>query len=99
MDESARLRKLLKKPLQTEKVIYLQENEGIYTFEVTRNANKIEIKRAIEHLFDVEVVNVRTITVRGKLIRQGRYVGRRPTRKKALVTLANDETLDLYENV
>mgnify|MGYP003573013771 CR=1 FL=1 len=99
MDESARLRKLLKRPLMTEKVVRLQETQHTYAFEVPRTTNKIEVKRAIEEIFDVAVQDVRTMTVHGKLKRLGRYLGRRPSWKKALVTLKPGETLELYENV
>ncbi len=99
MENSARLRKLLKRPLQTEKVVSLQEKKNTYTFEVPRSANKIEIKRAIEEIFDVTVVNVRTVMVHGKLKRLGRFVGRRPSWKKAYITLRTGQSLELYENV
>lgn len=99
MDGNVRLRKLLKRPLQTEKVVKLQETQNTYTFEVPRETNKIEIKRAIESLFDVSVVNVRTISVHGKMKRLGRFEGYQKSWKKALVTLKSGDTLDLFENV
>lgn len=99
MDESARLRKLLKRPLMTEKVVRMQEEHNTYAFEVPRTANKIEIKRAIETLFEVEVNDVRTINVHGKLKRMGRYIGRRSAKKKAFVTLKAGHSLELFENV
>ncbi len=99
MDESTRLRKLLKRPLMTEKAVRLQETENTYAFEVPRGANKIEIKRAIEQIFEVEVLDVRTVNQRGKLKRMGRYVGRRPATKKAMVKLAEGHSLELFENV
>lgn len=99
MDESARLRKLLKRPLMTEKVVRMQEEQNTYAFEVPRDANKIEIQRAIEEIFEVEVDKVRTINVRGKLKRLGRYVGRRAAKKKAMVTLKEGHSLELFENV
>lgn len=99
MDTNARLRKLLKRPLMTEKVVRMTEVLNTYTFEVPCDANKVEIKRAVETIFEVEVNDVRTINVRGKVKRLGRYMGRRPSWKKALVTLKQGQSLELYENV
>ncbi|MBZ0263704.1 50S ribosomal protein L23 [bacterium] len=93
------MRKLLKRPLQTEKVVAMQETSNTYSFEVPRSANKIEIKRAVEGLFEVKVVDVRTVTVHGKLKRMGRFEGRQKSWKKAMVTLQEGDSLDLYENV
>lgn len=99
MEESARLRKLLKRPLTTEKSVFLQENRNTYTFEVARQANKIEVKRAIETIFDVKVEGVRILTIHGKTKRLGRFVGKRSSWKKAFVTLKSGDTLELFENV
>jgi len=99
VETSARLRKLLKRPLMTEKAVRLTETENTYSFEVPRGANKIEIKRAIEEIFDVKVESVRTVSVQGKLKRMGRFQGRRAGRKKAFVTLAEGQKLELFENV
>lgn len=99
MDRNAELRKLLKRPLQTEKVVRLTETLNAYTFEVPMHANKIEIKRAVEEIFDVKVTNVRTMRFKGKRKRLGRFTGLRPSWKKAIVTLASGQTLELYENV
>lgn len=99
MDEKARLRKLLKRPLMTEKSVRLTEMERTYAFEVPRTANKVEIKRAIEEIFEVKVDHVRTINKRGKLKRLGMHMGRRSATKKALVKLEEGYSLELYENV
>ncbi len=99
MEQSARLRKLLKRPLLSEKVVRLQETENTYAFEVPRAANKVEIRRAIEEIFEVSVKDVRTISMRGKKKRMGRWEGRRASWKKALVTLTKGQTLELFENV
>lgn len=64
--------------------------ERKYTFKVDRAANKVEIKDAIEKIFDVKVISVNTMTVKGKKKRQGRFVGYRPTWKKAIVKLSDD---------
>jgi len=99
VDESARLRKLLKRPLLTEKSVKMQELQNTYVFEVARIANKIELKRAIQEIFDVKVKNIRIVTMHGKTKRLGRFVGKRPSWKKAFITLMPGETLELFENV
>ena len=97
--EEARLRKLLKRPLMTEKVVRMTEGQNTYAFEVPLDTNKVEIKRAVETIFEVKVADIRTVRVRGKLKRLGRYLGRRAGKKKAYVTLAQGQTLELIENV
>ncbi len=83
----------------TEKVVRLQEETNTFVFEVPRSTNKIEVRRAIETIFDVKVEDVRTLTMHGKTKRLGRFVGKRSSWKKAFVTLKAGETLELYENV
>ena len=69
-----------------------------YTFEVPMSANKIEIKKAVEEVFGVKVAKVNTMHVLGKVKRMGRYEGRRPSYKKAIVTLAKgSKTIELLE--
>ena len=69
-----------------------------YTFEVPMSANKIEIKKAVEEVFGVKVAKVNTMHVLGKVKRMGRYEGRRPSYKKAIVTLAKDsKVIELLE--
>ncbi len=91
---------IIKRPLLTEKVLMDQEALGRYAFEVDRRANKIEIRKAIEKKFNVKVKMVRTVVVKGKRkrmnVRRGMTVGRRPTIKKAFVTLAEDHSIDLF---
>ena len=71
-----------------------------YTFEVAKNANKIEIAKAVEALFDVEVAKVNTINVRGKYRRQGRHEGYTPSWKKAIVTLTEkSKTIEFFEDM
>ncbi|MDD5952176.1 MAG: 50S ribosomal protein L23 [Oscillospiraceae bacterium] len=71
-----------------------------YTFEVAKNANKIEIAKAVEALFDVEVAKVNTINVRGKYRRQGRHEGYTPSWKKAVVTLTEkSKTIEFFEDM
>ena len=82
------------RPVVTEKAYSLQA-ENTYTFEVAHGANKGEIKDAIEELFDVKVVDVRTIPKRGKVRRRGWKSGRTRRWKKAMVKLAPENTLDI----
>ena len=88
---------IIRKPMVTEKVTRLQEKLNQYVFEVAPSANKIEIKRAVEERFEVKVTKVRTINTRGKLKTLGRFTGRRPDWKKAIVTLAAGEKIELFE--
>ncbi|MGQ9603442.1 MAG: 50S ribosomal protein L23 [bacterium] len=92
-------RMIVLKPLVTEKSSNLRQKENKYAFGVARNANKIEIKRAIESLFNVKVKDVRTLLVRGKVKRMGVFSGKRPDWKKAIVTLEQGQTIDLFEQV
>ena len=71
-----------------------------YTFEVAKDANKIEIAKAVEELFDVKVAKVNTINVDGKLRRYGRYEGFTASRKKAIVTLTEDsKTIEFFDGM
>ncbi len=88
---------VIKRPLFTEKGARLKEAENKVLVEVARDANKIEIKRAIEEIFSVKVEDVATITTSGKWKKQGRSIGRRPDRKKAIITLKKGEKLDFIE--
>jgi large subunit ribosomal protein L23 len=92
-------RLILKSPLITEKISGLQETQRKYAFEVDRNANKIEIKKAVEKRFNVEVESIRTMNVRGKLKRLGRFQGYRSSWKKAIVTLKAGQSLNFFENL
>ena len=85
------LHQILKKPLITEKTNELKEVGQVVAFEVALDANKIEIKRAIEMAFDVKVKNVNTVLVAGKRKRVGRSIGKRSNWKKAYVTLAEGD--------
>jgi large subunit ribosomal protein L23 len=92
-------RLLIKKVLITEKGTALREKQNQYAFEVARDANKIEIKQAIEKIFSVKVTDVRTMQVHGKEKRQGRFAGRRSDWKKAIVTLKPDQKIELFEQI
>ncbi|MEJ2109151.1 MAG: 50S ribosomal protein L23 [Acidobacteriota bacterium] len=80
-------------PVITEKSTFIKETQRTVTFKVRRDANKIEIKAAVEALFKVKVESVRTANFQGKKRRQGRYVGQRPDWKKAYVTLKEGEKM------
>lgn len=89
---------IIKRPLAfTEKSVILRETENQYLFEVDTRANKIEIRKAVESLFDVTVKDVRTLIVRGKTRRVGRKIVKKPNWKKAVVTLGEDDTIDAFE--
>ncbi|MCH7477900.1 MAG: 50S ribosomal protein L23 [SAR324 cluster bacterium] len=88
---------LLKSPRLTEKSVTQKELTNQVTFLVELTANKIEIKRTIESLFKVTVLGVNTIRMRGKKKRMGRYVGRRPAWKKAMVTLKEGDHIEYFE--
>jgi large subunit ribosomal protein L23 len=84
---------VLKLPVITEKSTHVKENLRTVAFKVLRDANKIEIKDAVEKIFKVKVQSVRTANFHGKKRRQGRYSGRRPDWKKAYVTLKQGEKM------
>jgi large subunit ribosomal protein L23 len=88
---------IIKKPLFTEKGSNLKETENKLLIEVSKDANKIEIKKALEEIFKVKVEKVATIKAHGKWKRQGKSLGKRPDRKKALITLKKGEKLDFIE--
>lgn len=90
---------IIKKPLFTEKGSYMKESENKILVEVNPDANKVEIKKAIEEIFKVKVEKVLTINIKGKWKRYGRSVGKRPDRKKAVITLKKGEKLDFIEGV
>jgi large subunit ribosomal protein L23 len=92
-------RHIVHKVLITEKGTVLRETQNQYFFEVARDANKIDIKRAIETIFKVKVDHVRTMQLRGKVKRQGRWVGKRNDWKKAIVTLQPDQKIELFEQI
>ncbi len=94
-----RYRKIIIAPVVTEKSMRLIQEENKYTFKVAPDANKIEIRRAIEALFGVRVLKVNTMKVRGKERRFGwRYpAGRKASWKKAIVTLAPGDRIDVVE--
>ena len=90
---------IIQKPLQTQKSMIGREEQNLATFAVDPRANKHEIKRAVEELFDVEVTKVRTMRQQGKKRRVGRVIGRRPAWKKAIVELAEGQSIEFFEGV
>ncbi len=94
MNES-QARELLIAPVITEKGTVLQEKNNQYLFRVAPRANKIQVREAVEKIFKVHVTGVRTVTVHGKMRRLGRSQGRKPSWKKAIVTLKEGETIEL----
>jgi large subunit ribosomal protein L23 len=90
---------ILVRPLLTEKMTALRERANKVGFVVRADANRIEIKRAVESALKVKVEDVNVLKVRGKTKRLGRFSGRRPDWKKAIVTLKEGEKLELYESV
>ncbi|MEM9461782.1 MAG: 50S ribosomal protein L23 [Myxococcota bacterium] len=84
------------RPIVTEKTTDQQAYDNQYCFEVARNANKIEIRKAVEMVFGVRVTAVRTQVVRGDLKRVGQFWGKKRSWKKAVVSLHPDDTIDLY---
>jgi len=92
-------RSIIRKVLITEKGTLMRETLRQYFFEVARDANKIEIKRAVEHVFHVKVDSVQTMQMRGKMKRQTRFAGRRNDWKKAIVTLKPDQKIELFEQI
>ncbi len=103
---------IIKRPLLTEKGAFLKQTGGQaekdldpesvsaqVLFEVAKDANKLDIRRAVETLWSVKVLKVRTALTRGKNKRLGRFEGRRASMKKALVTLAPGQSIEFFEGV
>jgi len=85
------------KPIITEKSSLLKDNANQYVFEVQRDANKIEIKKAVEKLFKVKVVSVHISNMEGKKRKVGRFSGKRPDWKKAIVKLNPKDKITIFE--
>ena len=92
-------RQIVRRALVTEKGTLIREAANQYLFEVDPKANKLQIKKAIEIIFSVKVENVRTVGMKGKTKRLGVHVGRRPHWKKAIVTLKEGQSIELFEQV
>ncbi len=90
-------RDIIRRPVITEKTTLQKETANQVTFEVDPRANRIEIRRAVESIFNVKVTGVRTAHVKGKAKRRGRILGKRRSWKKAIVTLGPGERIDFFE--
>jgi large subunit ribosomal protein L23 len=88
---------IIRRPIITEKTNIQKEQSNQVTFEVDPRANRIEVQRAIERIFNVKVANTRTMHVRGKVKRRGRILGKRRNWKKAVVTLMPGERIEFFE--
>jgi large subunit ribosomal protein L23 len=93
------IHQVIVRPLVTEKSTDQLERNGAYTFVVDKDANKIEIAKAVESLFNVKVRDVRTMRYAGKERRVGKHIGRRASWKKAVVTLRAGDTIEIFEGV
>lgn len=91
-------RDIILKPVVTEKTMNLLADNK-YTFVVDKKANKTEIKNAIQNIFNVKVEKVNTMIIKGKPKRMGRYEGKRPDRKKAIVTLKAGQKIKIFEGM
>jgi large subunit ribosomal protein L23 len=95
-----KIQEIIRRPLITEKSTEQRDEKNIIAFEVHRDANKIEVRRAVEAQFKVKVAEVRVARVHGKVRRQGRFVGRRPDWKKAYVRLVEGEKqIEFFEGM
>ncbi|MBD3218706.1 MAG: 50S ribosomal protein L23 [candidate division Zixibacteria bacterium] len=92
-------RQVIVSHLLSEKYSILREKQNAYVFEVVKEANKIDVKNAVENLFEVKVDSVKIQVMRGKMKRLGRFVGKRPNWKKAIVNLKEGETITQLDAV
>ena len=92
----AHITDVLKKPVLTEKSLILQQTQNKYTFDVDVTANKTEVKQAVEAMFGVKVETVNIMNVRPKTKRVGKYVGKTNKRRKAIVKLAEGQSIELF---
>jgi len=90
---------IIRKPIITERSAYLKERGNKIIFQVDVNANKRDIKKAVEKVFNVHVMDVNTLNVKGKVKRFGRVFGKRPDWKKAIVTLKEGDKIELLEGI
>jgi large subunit ribosomal protein L23 len=92
-------REIIVHPLVTEKSTSMREINNAVAFCVKKNATKRQVKMAVEEIFKVKVIDVRTMVYLGKMRRLGRFTGRKPSWKKAIVTLAAGSTIPLFEGI
>ena len=89
-------REIIIAPIVTEKSMKLKENENKFTFKVSKDANKISIKKAVEEIFNVKVVKISTVNVHPKTKRVGKYTGKTKAYKKAVVQLEKGQDINLF---
>ena len=90
---------ILRRPIITEKANWLKENSNKYVFEVDKHCNKIEIRKAVEEQFNVTVTDIHTYSTHGKIRTRGRFKGKRPDWKRAIVKLLEGDTIEFFEGV
>ena len=90
---------ILKGPVNTEKTDIQKENANQVTFNVDPSANRVEVKKAVEKIFNVKVKSVRTMNVEGKIKQRGRIIGKRKDWKKAIITLMPGHRINFFEGV
>ncbi len=90
---------IIRRPINTEKTTIQKEVANQVTFEVDKKANRIEIGKAVESVFNVKVAAVKTMQVKGKVKRRGRVLGKRRDWKKAIVTLMPGERIEFFDGV
>lgn len=90
---------IIRRPINTEKTNLQKETDNQITFEVARDANRVDIKNAIEKIFNTKVQAVKTMQVKGKVKQRGRIVGKRRNWKKAIVKLMPGQRIDFFEGV
>lgn len=90
---------LISQAILSEKSAIIKEKENRYVFKVNAKANKPEIRKAIESAFGVKILDIRTMNVKGKTKRLGRFVGKRSSWKKAIVRLKEGNSIEIFENV
>ena len=93
----SRAKDIIIRPIITEKSMQLTEDNNTVTFVVAKNANKTEVKLAVEELFKVKVDRVNVINVRAKAASMGQYVGTKSSYKKAIIKLAEGSSIDIFE--
>jgi large subunit ribosomal protein L23 len=90
---------IIKRPIVSEKSTMQREVSNQFSFEVDRKANRVEIKKAVQSLFSVQVDGVRTLQIKGKYKQRGRIIGKRRDWKKAIVTLKPGERIEFFEGI
>ena len=92
-------KRILRRPVITEKATWMKEKSNKYVFEVGKNCNKIEIRHAVEDQFNVKVIDIHTYSTHGKMRTRGKFSGRRPDWKRAVVQLRKGDTIEFLEGV